>query len=154
MINTIATLLNLPPELAAAIKETKVVLRNSDKLSFRTTEDVPEGCIVLNAPRPLPGHKTMEGDFLHGIFYSFIDPSQPNAMRLLKMAKELDGWIVIAGRTAQIEKIAEAAIFAKQEKYEAIYQGLTPEKAKQACEEQIYQMKGETFGSIDFSRIA
>jgi len=32
--------------------------------------DLPEGWLIANAPRPLGGQRTWEGQFRHGIFYA------------------------------------------------------------------------------------
>ena len=57
--------------------------------------DVPEGWLILNAPRPLVGTMTWSGDFLHGVFYSAIDPGDEFAAQSLEACRYLDAWEVI-----------------------------------------------------------
>src|ERR1041385_549517 len=53
----------------------------------------PDGSLVFNAPRPLYGHD-WQGDFIHGIFYVSIDPSDHHAPRQIKDNVSYDGWII------------------------------------------------------------
>jgi hypothetical protein len=56
--------------------------------------DIPENWIILNAPRPLYGHKQWDGPFLHGIFYAAIDPDDDAGNWMLKNSISLDAWVV------------------------------------------------------------
>ena len=58
--------------------------------------------VIFNASRPLPGHVTWQGDFCHGIFYSAVDVTKPDAARLARQCIDLDGWALafIAETTA------------------------------------------------------
>jgi len=42
-------------------------------------ENINSGWIIFNAPRPLVGNKTWQGDFISGIFYAAVDPSDAMA---------------------------------------------------------------------------
>ena len=42
-------------------------------------ENINSDWIIFNAPRPLVGNKTWQGDFLSGIFYAAVDPSDAMA---------------------------------------------------------------------------
>jgi len=60
-------------------------------------QDVPEGWIIMNAPRPLIGDKEWQGDFRHGVFYAAIDPNNdepPGAEWRIQQNKDLDGWVL------------------------------------------------------------
>jgi len=50
---------------------------------------------IFNAPRPLPGSVTWDGEFHHGIFYAAIDPEDDYATELEERCISLDGHLVI-----------------------------------------------------------
>lgn len=56
----------------------------------------PDNWIVMNAPRPLLGSRTMEGEFLTGRFYAGIDPEDAMAGQFIKANEKLDARIVVA----------------------------------------------------------
>jgi N12 class adenine-specific DNA methylase len=56
---------------------------------------VPAHWIVMNAPRPLLGHLTMQGDFLTGRFYAGIDPDDAMASQFIKENVQLDARLVV-----------------------------------------------------------
>ena len=41
--------------------------------------NVPECWRVFNAPRPLYGHRTWDGEFVTRLFYAAVDPNEANA---------------------------------------------------------------------------
>ena len=49
-------------------------MRIRKSLNFARPNDVPKGWHIHNAPRPLYGDITWQGDFLSGIFYAALDP--------------------------------------------------------------------------------
>ena len=55
--------------------------------------DVPDGWIIFNAPRPLDGDKTWQGDFYHGLFYAAVDPAGKLAAESVYDSVALDGWV-------------------------------------------------------------
>lgn len=55
--------------------------------------DVPAGWLVLNAPRPLLGTRTWEGEWGHGRHWAAIDPEDIYAPVWLRKSLELDGWV-------------------------------------------------------------
>lgn len=57
-------------------------------------KDVPPGWLILNAPRPLLGHREWQGEFVHGIFYVAIDPQDTLASTFLQKSHDLDGWLI------------------------------------------------------------
>lgn len=136
----------IPQAVRDALADTQVALRMGDM-----GVEVPEGHIVMNASRPLPGHQTGEGDFMHGRFYSFIDPTQPDALRLIENAKSLDGWVAIAGDEAAVKGLALKDIQSKSPQYSALYDRLkerSPERADRVLVESLQNLKGKTFGEI------
>ena len=50
--------------------------------------------VIFNAASPLPGHITWQADFCHGVFYSAVDVTHPDALRFAKMCIDLDGWVL------------------------------------------------------------
>ena len=50
----------------------------------------PEGWLVCNAPRPLPGTKTWTGRFVCGCYYAAIDPDDEFAEMLTENCRKLD----------------------------------------------------------------
>lgn len=58
-------------------------------------DNVPRHWPVFNAPRPLPGSVTWEGDFLRGCHYSAVDPEDEWKQDTMRRIESLDGWQVI-----------------------------------------------------------
>lgn len=50
----------------------------------------PEGHEVYNAPRPLSGHVEWTGDFISGVFYAALDPTQPDYETRLDYNQRMD----------------------------------------------------------------
>ena len=57
--------------------------------------NIPENWTILNAPRPIPGNMTWQGDFRHGIFYSAMNPDTQFFNSDFEQAKELDAWEIV-----------------------------------------------------------
>ncbi len=53
-------------------------------------QDAPAGHLIHNAPRPLHGDKTWQGDFISGIFYAAIDPDGDGAEWFIQQNQNLD----------------------------------------------------------------
>lgn len=65
--------------------------------------DAPVGAIVMNAPRPLIGNQTMDGDFVTGRHYAVITPSDPMAGAFVEENRKLDArLLVIVPRETQM----------------------------------------------------
>ena len=64
---------------------------------------VPAGRTIFNAPRPIYGQLTWNGDYRHGRFYTAIDPSdgfvfrgnQTLSQKWAEGNAELDAWVLI-----------------------------------------------------------
>ncbi|MEM8519050.1 hypothetical protein [Janthinobacterium sp. CAN_S7] len=66
--------------------------------------EVPAGAIVMNAPRPLLGSLTMEGDFVSGRFYAAILPDDPMATKFIEENRKLDARVLaVVSRDARME---------------------------------------------------
>jgi hypothetical protein len=42
--------------------------------------DVPDDWVIFNAPRPMYGSMTWQGDWCRGIYYAAVDPAEPEAL--------------------------------------------------------------------------
>ncbi len=61
---------------------------------------IPPGWLIFNAPRPLSGTLTADGqmvwvgEFRHGIYYAAVNPAPEDCgPALIKLNVELDGWL-------------------------------------------------------------
>lgn len=57
--------------------------------------DIPQDWPIHNAPRPLYGTKTWEGDFIHGRFYAAIDPIEEFGEGWAKRNEDLDAYELV-----------------------------------------------------------
>jgi len=57
--------------------------------------EFPEGWIVMNAARPLAGHRTKEGEFLDGRYYAAIDPAGFNVEGMIEQNRDLAASVVL-----------------------------------------------------------
>ena len=88
------------------------------------TKPIQSDWIIFNAPRPLYGTQTWQGDFAHGIFYAAVDPvGDPYAHDWIKRNAELDGWL--------LEYVTEEDI-AKWGRQHLIDQGVNPDDYDQS----------------------
>jgi hypothetical protein len=75
-------------------------------------KDLPDGWIIANAPRPLNGERTWQGQFRHGVLYA-AQPAQPEGddwdrerhAAILRNWESIDAW--------QVEFITDAEIAAR-----------------------------------------
>ncbi len=58
-------------------------------------DHIPADWPIFNAPRPLYGEPTWTGDFIHGIFYATIDPSDSYGPGFITRNAELDAWELV-----------------------------------------------------------
>ena len=56
---------------------------------------IPKHWSVCNAPRPIMGTQTWEGDFRHGIFYAAIDPADEFVKMNLETNRKLDAYELV-----------------------------------------------------------
>jgi hypothetical protein len=74
-------------------------MKNTDGFNCYVTlsnrpANVPPGWAIWNAPRPIYGDLTWQGDFRHGIFYAAIDPAGERAAWQSQENHQLDAWVV------------------------------------------------------------
>ena len=53
---------------------------------------IPTDWPIFNAPRPLYGEPTWTGDFIHGVFYATVDPTDPYGPGFIIRNADLDAW--------------------------------------------------------------
>lgn len=99
--------------------------------------DVPASWLVFNAPRPLVGHKTFDGDFVCGRFYAAIDPSAEFAAEYIRKNLELDARIAIF---APLD--AQLAMALDGHKYRDQYLQLPPERQAKMKHSLIEKVQG------------
>lgn len=73
--------------------------------------EVPDGWMIVNAPRPLAGEKTWTGQFRHGVFYAAGPNQMPaggrdreQAVRIVASWDADDAWPVVFTTNAEIEE--------------------------------------------------
>lgn len=57
-------------------------------------QDAAKDSILFNAPRPLWGTNTWQGDFCHGIFYAAVAFNDPQREQMIMDATENDAWVL------------------------------------------------------------
>lgn len=103
---------------------------NIDTLPTRLTDttpmDAPSDWIVMNAPRPLAGHKTLEGgDFMAGRFYAAIDPNGEGAASMVENNRSLDARVIMT-----VSKETQAKMALVGNKYADKYRDLAEERGE------------------------
>jgi hypothetical protein len=99
---------------------------------------VPKHWDIYNAPRPLPGNMTWQGEFLHGRWYCAVDPEDEFASKFRAAIECLDGWKVIYDCEDQYQRWKAD----KLKKY-----AIGPEKVTPAIDENLrHQFLSNSFG--------
>ncbi len=87
-------------------KQIKVIGSRPAHPSTSSGFGIPTGWPIYNAPRPLYGDPTWTGDFIHGIFYATVDPSDPYGPGFIQRNAELDAWELVW--VSEEEAVAES----------------------------------------------
>ena len=82
--------------------------------------NVPDTWEIYNAPRPLYGHVTWQGNFRHGIFYAAIDPEGDYADEYRERTLQLDGSRCVFVTVDDVEEWATNYIAELNERYARI----------------------------------
>lgn len=94
------TAVALPAVLSRADDARLPLAVNVDNIKARMVDtlpmSVPAGAIVMNAPRPLLGSETIEGEFVSGRFYAVILPDDSMAARYVEENRKLDARVLVA----------------------------------------------------------
>ena len=69
--------------------------------------EAPASSLIFNAPRPIYGHKEWDGDFIHGRFYTAVDPNGDRADWMIEENRSLDAWILEYRSKEQVVDIAK-----------------------------------------------
>lgn len=81
----------------------KTIIRIADRPT-----DIPQNWPIHNAPRPLYGQKTWQGDFVHGVFYAAIDPTDKDSDWRIKSNEALDAYeLIFMTREQALDKALE-----------------------------------------------
>lgn len=91
----------------------KTIIRIADRPT-----DIPQDWPIHNAPRPLYGTQTWQGDFVHGVFYAAIDPADEFAPGWLTRNEDLDAYELVYMTR---EQAIEAALNYYREQFPKIY---------------------------------
>lgn len=85
----------------------EVQARVTRDMDLMTLLDAPSHWLLMNAARPLMGHKTLgNGPFLAGRYYAAIDPGDSMASRYVEANSKLDGHaVVMADEQEQVDLI-------------------------------------------------
>lgn len=109
--------------------------------------DVPDGWIVMNAPRPLLGTKTLEGGpFMSGRFYAAIDPADSMAAGFVAENIKLDARVVLQGISTELQ--IEMALVDNQyaDTYRSDFQG---DELLDALATQINNLQDKTVAELE-----
>ena len=86
--------------------------------------------IVFNAPRPLAGDKTWQGEFVHGIWYSsVIDIDDPYTRNMMETNLSLDAYVIQYFTKEEAIKIARDDYIARG--YEDKFSEFSPAKLEE-----------------------
>lgn len=103
-------------DLAGEI-QARVTVDEGIKGIMMSVMDAPSNWLLMNAARPLMGHKTLgSGPFLAGRFYAAIDPTDSMAERYVEENRKLDGHVVFF---ADKKEVIDLILW--EDKYEARY---------------------------------
>ncbi|SET44351.1 Protein of unknown function [Nitrosomonas marina] len=106
------------------------------------SESVPDGWVLMNAPRPIMGTKTFQDEFIHGRFYAAIDPTDEFAESNAKNNDSLDAWIIIQQPKEVLDTMVENAI---PERLRERYMELEPDVRKQYLDQKISDLNGKPY---------
>lgn len=105
--------------------------------------DVPEGWILMNAPRPLLGQKTMEGAFVSGRHYAALDPDDSMTPGYLKENVALDARLVVA-----VPREVQMEVALHGNEYRDRYMEFEPEQRFEMLSSQLENLRDLPFGEL------
>lgn len=106
--------------------------------------DLPEGGVVFNAPRPLLGTRTHEGDFLTGRFYNFITPGDDYAAMFLEENRKLAAAVVLVA--SREEQVAMALLDVSEKYRDRYFTEMTADERYSALSGQIRDINELMYG--------
>lgn len=103
----------------------------------------PSDWLVMNAPRPLLGTQTMNGDFLTGRFYAIINPDDFMAEKYIEENRKLDARLVVEiPRANQMEMVLVGS------KYREQYLGMDESKRWDELSAKLTSLRDLPFGQV------
>jgi hypothetical protein len=105
--------------------------------------DVPEGWILMNAPRPLLGQKTMEGAFVSGRHYAALDPEDSMTPGYLKENVALDARLVVA-----VPREVQMDVALHGNEYRDRYMEFETEQRFEMLSSQLEKLRDLPFGEL------
>ena len=117
------------------------------RFTAETVMDAPADWIIMNAPRPLLGTKTLEGGpFMSGRFYAAIDPADSMAAALVAENIKLDARVVLQGISTELQ--IEMALVDNEyaDTYRSDFQG---DELLDALATQINNLQDKTAGELE-----
>lgn len=121
----------------------------SARLTTEQSMDAPADWIIMNAPRPLLGHQTLEGGaFLSGRFYAAIDPKGDNAKNMVEQNRKLDARVVLV-----VAKEMQAEMALVGSKYAGQYRELAEKNGEplhelEDIQNKIDDLRDKTVGEL------
>ena len=108
-------------------------MRSVKTFNFRAPASIPDGWLIFNAPRPLPGQQ-WEGEYLRGRHYSAVSPADELKDLLLKSIDDLDGWLVIEASEGDFELWIEKEVASHS------YKGIVDDVIKESMRSQYLEL--------------
>lgn len=109
------------------IDQFKLSLYPCDIKPLPYPENLWRGAYVFNAPRPLAGNISGEGEWHCGIYYAVVNPSSEYAKQDIETNRKLDAVLLVPATMEQIVRLGEKQI---PEKYRAGYESLKDGEAQ------------------------
>lgn len=97
---------------------------------------VPQGHILMNAPRPLLGESVVFNCFLHGRFFVLLDSSDPYAAKYAAENLKLNSYVVLPTTRAHVTEMALEGC-----KYEAEYRAMAENERWSALSPRIDKLQ-------------
>lgn len=123
---------------------------NVDSIQAVLAESVPANLpaawIIMNAPRPLLGQETAQGDFLHGRFYAAIDPQDEYSQGYIDRNVKDDGYVVfVADKATQMAMALQTV----DTEYLPAYLEMDEQERGETMGSHLADLnKGKTFGEL------
>lgn len=108
--------------------------------------DLPEGWVVMNAPRPLLGQRTGQGDFAHGRHFAALDPAE-GEFSVSFYARNIADDARVAFVASRDEQLAMAVQTIPQE-YRDAYMAMDAEQRQRVLQPFVAKLNDRTYGEL------
>lgn len=124
--------------------------RITAQLNLHEMVGAPQNWLLMNAARPIMGHKTYEnGPFLAGRFYAAIDPNDSMAVRYIESNKNLDAHVVVP-----VDENEQVNLALWDNEYAERYRSeFAREELYRVLQGQISDLNKLTFGALQALRV-